>query len=99
LVWSQQAAFLFEGWTAWWQCSYLFGVGDPPTGECTSLYYEGGEDREITKDAALALVEQGVISGATLIYSDAGPFHFEGWTPWEQCSYLFGAHVMPTAHK
>jgi hypothetical protein len=40
LVWSQQSSFPFEGWTAWWQCSYVFGVGEAPDGGCTSLYYE-----------------------------------------------------------
>jgi hypothetical protein len=36
LVWSEHPAFDFPGYTAWEECSYVFGVGDPPEPESTS---------------------------------------------------------------
>jgi hypothetical protein len=97
LVWSQQNSFPFEGWTAWWQCSYVFGMGEAPDGTCSSLYYEGGEDEgEVAKDRVLELVESGTITEETLIYSDDAAFHFEGWTHWSECSYLFGVGEAPS---
>ena len=38
LVYSDDAAFHFEGWAHWSDCSYLFGVGEAPSGGCTSLW-------------------------------------------------------------
>ena len=35
LVWSEHPAFDFPGYTAWEECSYVFGVGDPPEPEST----------------------------------------------------------------
>ncbi len=97
LVYSSQNSFPFEGWTAWWQCSYAFGVGEAPDGTCRGLYYEGGEDEgEIAKERAEELVEAGTITDSTLIYSDDAAFRFEGWTYWSDCSYLFGIGVAPS---
>ena len=40
LIYSDQEGFPFEGWTAWSECSYLFGIGEAPAG-VTAFYYEG----------------------------------------------------------
>jgi hypothetical protein len=92
LVYSDQEAFPFDGWTEWWACSYCFGVGEQPDG--TSLYYEGGED-QVSTEAALEMVEQGTITDDTLIYSDAPAFPFDDWTAWRECSYCFGVGDAP----
>jgi hypothetical protein len=94
LCWSQDAAWPFEGWTPWWECSYVFGMGDAP-GVCGSLYYEGGED-EVSRATALELAESGTITEETLVYSDDAAFFFEGWTAWWECSYLFGVGEAPS---
>jgi hypothetical protein len=93
LIYSDQEAFPFEGWTAWSECSYLFGIGEPSAG-VTAFYYEGNEDEVAAEDAA-GLLEAGTIQDDTLIYSDQAAFPFEGWTAWSDCSYLFGIGEAP----
>ena len=96
LIYSDQAAFPFEGWTAWSECSYCFGIGEAPEGggQCTSLYYEGNDD-EVAVDDVPGLVEAGTIDDDTLVYSDQAAFPFEGWTAWSECSYCFGIGEAP----
>jgi hypothetical protein len=91
MVYSDQDGFPFEGWTAWEECSYLFGMGSE---RCTALYYEGCDD-EVDLEQLAALVEDGTITALTLVYSDQPAFPFEGWTAWEECSYLFGVGEAP----
>ena len=94
LIYSTDAAFPFEGWTAWSDCSYLFGVGEAPAGLAT-FFYEGNDDELPAGDAA-GLAEAGTIQDDTLIYSTDAAFPFEGWTAWSDCSYLFGVGEAPT---
>ena len=92
LVYSDDEPFFFVGWTAWRECSYLFGVGEAPG--CTALYYDGCDD-EISKEQALELLESGTITPETLVWSSQSSFPFEGWTAWWQCSYAFGVGEAP----
>jgi hypothetical protein len=94
LIYSTDDAFPFEGWTAWSECSYLFGIGEAPTG-VTTFFYEGNDD-EVAAEEAAGLVEAGTIEEDTLIYSTDAAFPFEGWTAWSDCSYLFGIGEAPT---
>lgn len=96
LIYSDQAGFPFDGWTAWSDCSYLFGIGEAPEGgggtgggQCTALYYDGG-DEEVPFAEIAGLIEAGTITEETLVFSDQDAFPFEGWTEWGECSEYFG---------
>eukprot|EP01047_Picozoa_sp_COSAG01_P038213 COSAG01_NODE_3087_length_6609_cov_2.598925_7_plen_186_part_00 len=97
MVYSDQDGFPYDDWVAWEYVSYLWGHGEEPDeagGECTTLYYEGCDD-EVDLEQLAALVEDGTIVDETLVYSDQAAFPFEGWTAWEECSYLFGVGEAP----
>ena len=97
MVWSDQPAWSFEGWTAWWEAAWLFGVGERPESGCTALYYEGN-DEEVSKADALALVEAGTIEDETMCWSDQPAWEeagLDGWAPWWECSWLFGVGEPP----
>ena len=79
LVYSDQDAFPYDGWTAWSDCRLLFVPSSSDEQQlCTTLYYDGDED-EITVEQALALVEAETITGETQIFSNDDAFIYDGW--------------------
>jgi hypothetical protein len=65
------------------------GGGGTGGGQCTALYYDGG-DEEVPFAEIAGLIEAGTITEETLVFSDQDAFPFEGWTEWGECSEYFG---------
>ena len=94
LVWSEEAQFPHEGWTAWSTCSGCFVAVDRFEALCDSFTYIKG-DGETTEDATVAdlprLVAEGVVTPETQVFSTEEPFPFDTWTAFSECRRVFGA--------
>jgi hypothetical protein len=97
-IYCDEEAFPFGDWTAWSDCSYVFGVGQAPDGcapVCFTLYTEASGEEALSLEEALAMVEDGTITDETQIYCDEEAFPFGDWTAWSDCCYVFGVGQAP----
>ena len=94
LVWSEEAQFPHEGWTAWSACAGCFAAVDRFEALCDSFTYIS-EDGETTEDATVAdlprLVAEGAVTPETQVFSTEEPFPFDTWTAFSECRHVFGA--------
>lgn len=104
LVYSDDAGFPFEGWTAWSRCSHCFVVeassldatgwrGSGSTAVVSTFYYsvDGAQpSNELPVGELPQLVKRGVVSADTLIFSDDPCFGSDEWVPWSECCSKFG---------
>ena len=100
LVYSADAEFPFEGWAPWSECSHCFAAAPPGRRSSggnalvsTSFYYSlDGEQPsdELPVDELPKLVDRGVISENTLIFSDDPCFGSAAWVAWSECCSRFG---------
>ena len=94
LVWSEEAQFPHEGWTAWSACAGCFAAVDRFEALCDSFTYIT-EDGETTEDATVAdlprLVAEGAVTPETQVFSTEEPFPFDTWTAFSECRHVFGA--------
>ena len=70
-IYCDEEAFPFGDWTAWSDCSYVFGVGQAPDGcapVCFTLYTDTGDGEEFSLEQAMEMLAEGTITDQTQVH-------------------------------